>query len=174
VIFFISDTHFYHKAILSLCNRSWAQNILDHNTQLIDAWNSVVTNADEVYHLGDFAYKTSRRNVENIINKLNGKKYLIHGNHERKTPKEMFVWAKDYHEFEYNNIQLVLFHYPIASWRRKYRGAIHVHGHSHGKLDLGVNTLDVGVDNIGLRPMNIDTVIEKARNKGVNNGKISE
>lgn len=52
-----------------------------HDEMIISKWNSVVTEYDTVLHLGDFAF----RNIEHFTQKLNGKKILLRGNHDRKT-----------------------------------------------------------------------------------------
>ena len=54
MIFFTSDTHFNHKAIISYCSRPF-ESVEEMNDRLIDNWNQVVKPNDTVYHLGDFA-----------------------------------------------------------------------------------------------------------------------
>ena len=51
------------------------------NEELIKRWNERIGKNDEVYHLGDFALSTSEEFIP-IIERLNGVKYLIVGNHE--------------------------------------------------------------------------------------------
>ena len=53
MIFFTSDTHFNHKAIISYCSRPF-ESVEEMNDRLIDNWNQVVKPSDTVYHLGDF------------------------------------------------------------------------------------------------------------------------
>lgn len=80
-IYFTSDQHFYHKNIIRFENRPF-KNVEDMNEFMIKQWNSKVTNNDIIYHLGDFAFINKEKTKE-IVSKLNGKKYIILGNHDR-------------------------------------------------------------------------------------------
>lgn len=76
--YFIADTHFGDSAILRYENRPF-ENVSHMDNELISRWNSVVSDEDCVYVLGDFGadgYETE------VISALNGKKYLIKGNHD--------------------------------------------------------------------------------------------
>ena len=50
--FYISDLHFGHKNILGFDNRPFVD-IEQMNNELIRRWNSVVSDGDVVYVLGD-------------------------------------------------------------------------------------------------------------------------
>ena len=76
--FFIADTHFDEDNIRRYENRPF-ETAEQMNTSLINSWNSVVSAEDEVYVLGDFG--ADKREAE-ILSELNGKKYLVKGNHD--------------------------------------------------------------------------------------------
>lgn len=128
--FYISDLHIGHKnAILFDKRPFW--NVEDQNQEIIRRWNNAVTDKDEVYILGDFAWDNNM-GLE-VIRQLHGTKYLIRGNHDRLNAAltAEFAWVKDYAEIKDNGESLVLFHFPIAHWRNADYGAIHLYGHIH-------------------------------------------
>ncbi|MEM9025145.1 MAG: phosphoesterase [Bacteroidota bacterium] len=138
------------------------------NEAMIERWNSKVKKRDEVYHLGDVGI-TYKENLEAILKRLNGKIYLIQGNHEGAAVqnRKYFEWIKDYHELKVkdpdcsNGVQrIILFHYAMRVWRGDSRGNWHLYGHSHGNLpDLEDRlSFDVGVDCHDFYPLSYDEV----------------
>ena len=85
MIYFISDTHFYHSNIIKYCNRTF-KDVNEMNETIISNWRFFITKDDIVYHLGDFCL-SSDDDIKNIFNRLNGNKILIRGNHDRKSVK---------------------------------------------------------------------------------------
>lgn len=81
MIFVTSDTHFYHRNIITYDNLDFAT-VQDMNEEIINNWNEVVKPDDEVYHLGD-AFFCSKDEAKEIMDRLNGHKHLIVGNHDR-------------------------------------------------------------------------------------------
>src|SRR5581483_5246031 len=77
---FTSDTHFGHKNVIRYDERPFRD--MDHMREmLIKNWNDTVTPSDTVYHLGDVAFLGTTATRE-IVNRLNGRKILIRGNHD--------------------------------------------------------------------------------------------
>jgi calcineurin-like phosphoesterase family protein len=85
---FIGDTHFDHRNIISYCNRPFAT-VADMNKAMIDNWNKVVRKDDKVIMNGDFALCGKERIIE-IGQQLNGRKTLILGNHEGASLKTYY------------------------------------------------------------------------------------
>ena len=82
MIYFIADTHFNHANIIKYCNRPF-KNTYEMNEYIIKKWNSVVKEADTVYHLGDVGFG-SLQEVKSLVERLNGRKILLRGNHDFK------------------------------------------------------------------------------------------
>ncbi|MEA5602409.1 metallophosphoesterase family protein [Nostoc sp. UHCC 0252] len=167
VIWFTADTHFGHKKILEYTERPFSS-IEEMDEALIENWNSKVTADDEVYHLGDVGL-CSPQKLKKILERLNGKIYLIRGNHDKAAEacKDRFEWIKDYYELTipdsegYQGRQLiVLLHYAMRVWQASHYGTCHLYGHSHGQLpdDSTSLSFDVGVDCHNYAPINYDDV----------------
>jgi len=174
MIFFTADTHFSHGNIIKYCVRPF-QNSYEHDESLIANWNSIVTKKDEVYHLGDFGFG-SPTYLSTIANKLNGKIYLIRGNHDKSTVKEpcanRFEWIKDLHvltsQVRGNTYVFCLCHYSLRSWYKSFHGSYCLYGHSHGKLPHLFNSLDVGVDSNNYTPQSLESIVEKIKTENEN------
>jgi calcineurin-like phosphoesterase family protein len=83
---FTSDTHFCHKNIIRLCDRPFAD-VDEMNEAIIANWNAVVAPEDTVYHLGDVALGQWVE-WDSILTRLNGRKAIVVGNHDRIFTKE--------------------------------------------------------------------------------------
>jgi len=163
--FITSDLHLCHKNIINLCNRPFKDVNEMHDT-LIKNWNSVVDVDDETYILGDVSYKGNPNTVKSILNQLNGKIYLVRGNHDKdkylKKFGDRFEWIKDYYELYYNSIRIVMFHYAIHSFNGMYKDAIQLFGHHHSQdkyLGKG-RSMNVCVDAHNFTPVNLDWIMD--------------
>jgi calcineurin-like phosphoesterase family protein len=86
MIYFSSDSHFYHQNVIRYCNRPFSS-VEEMNEIMIKNWNEIVDPDDTVYCLGDFSLAI--RPVEVYSSRLMGKKRLISGNHD---------WTHSYHK----------------------------------------------------------------------------
>lgn len=134
-----------------------------HDKWLIDVWNSTVKRGDTVYHLGDFCLG-NKVYTEYVLSKLNGKKYFIHGNHDKSLfGNERFLegfWIEREVKFRHEQYPFIkegetfcieLKHEPMLAWNRRPHGTCHLHGHTHGSIDQYNEDqlelrLDVGLD----------------------------
>jgi len=164
--YFTSDTHFYHKNIIKYDNRPF-NSIEEMNDTIINNWNSIVKPNDYVFHLGDFSFSNITL-IKELLNKLNGIKYLILGNHDNISSNldEYFQYITNYMSIniqdEDNKQQIILCHYPFIEWDRKHYGSWNLHGHCHGTLQTKIqNQLDVGVNNHNYFPLSYDEVKQK-------------
>ena len=166
-----SDLHFGHKNIMKFCpvTRARFRDDVDYmNEQMVIEWNNIVQPGDLVYILGDVAFLPAQKAAE-YMNRLNGDKILVEGNHDRKTLNDptfrrAFKEVHKYLDINYGGHKCVMFHYPIAEWDQMHRGALHFHGHLHG----GVSGLeefrarDMGMDATGEIVIEIEKAISDA------------
>ena len=169
--FFTSDTHFDDEFAIQYFNRPF-QSVDEMNAVMVERWNTVVTDEDIVYHLGDFTPK-DLRHLTKWSNQLHGNIKILPGNMDRH-------WLKDFAasdkvevlpplvalEFSGTGTAgqsqlIVLCHYSMQVWERSNHGSWHLFGHTHGKLEGIGLSFDVGVDCTDYVPLSLDQVAEK-------------
>lgn len=168
-VWFTSDLHFWHKNICKYCNRPF-ETMEEMHEALINNWNSVVKEDDTVFLLGDMGF-CGYDKLEPLMSQLNGKKYLIQGNHDsdkivfRLYEANIIEGYYKMHEVtiigdeECPDQQLTLCHFPMIDWPNKERGAWMVHGHQHQLPETpscSVMHWDVGVDKNNLKPVSFE------------------
>ena len=124
----VADTHFNHENIIKYCNRPF-KDIEEMNESIIENWNSVIKKDDIVYHLGDFGFG-SLEDLKQIFDRLNGKKYLIMGNHDLRYGKNFFIKLGFIQVYKKGSCQidnLLLTHYP----KKVEIGIFNYYGHIH-------------------------------------------
>ena len=170
MVYFTSDLHFGHENIIKFCNRPF-DSVEAMNKALIKNWNATVQHDDEIYIIGDFTGNYGQ--AKSFLPVLNGKKYMITGNHDKflRDSDEShiwFEWVKEYAVISCKGFRWVLFHYPIAEWSGFYKGSIHLHGHIHNRPIASswnpstIRAFNVGVDVNDYKPVSIDDIIKQA------------
>jgi len=172
--YYIADTHFNHKNIIQYENRPF-KTTEEMDAFMIEQWNKTVNPKDEVFIIGDFCFDNSGVYATRILHKLNGKKFLVKGNHDSFLKNKNFdqtqlTWVKEYAEINDEGTRVILFHYPIASWNAKHYGAIHLYGHIHSHEltdapDL-TNCYNVGVDVNNFKPVTLNEIKQKLKEQG--------
>jgi len=122
---------------------------------LVDAWNAAVRPGDVVWHLGDFAVR--HPDPARLLGSLNGAKHLVPGNNDTASVRSLPGWASlcPLVETVVDGTALVLCHYALRTWPGQARGALNLHGHSHGRLKPLPRQFDVGVDAQAYRPVQL-------------------
>jgi calcineurin-like phosphoesterase family protein len=133
--------HFFHENILKFGQRDEFKNLDEMHSHMIREWNKVVGKKDLVYIVGDFSFGGYEES-KSMLNRLNGKKILIMGNHDRKSKRH--ISRKEFMDMGFtevmdedviklsNGMHVYLKHYPYREgywanlWRKltnkKYRG----------------------------------------------------
>lgn len=156
-VYFISDTHFFHKNILKYCERPF-KDIDEMSEILIKNWNETIKKEDTVFFLGDLFLGKQDVGKE-LVKQLNGNKILIIGNHDRYSItyyisigfKEVYKYPILYKKF------FLLSHEPIKFANETSFLNIHGHIHNNGyRKDMNINEnnyFNVSVENINYTPI---------------------
>jgi len=161
-----SDPHYGHANIIKYCNRPF-KDVAEMNEQLIANWNGTVGRDDMVYVLGDMFFCDVDK-ARAILHRLNGKKRLVLGNHDKLIRREPTLQAlfdkilPDLHEETINGVRVVMCHYPLLTWNKAAHGSIMCHGHQHNHNPISRpdrRCYDVGVDANGYRPVKLENIV---------------
>lgn len=125
---FTSDLHF-NDSRFDLLYRPFT-NLKDQHETLINNWNAVVSDEDEVYIVGDFSVDDDGLKY---VNQLKGKKILIVGNYDEPRGSENLeaFFDKVYNEGITTQIGEEIFylnHYPEKASKKTNNLVGHVHG----------------------------------------------
>ena len=161
-VFFTSDTHFGDHRTLNIGERPFGS-VAEMDAALVANWNAAVGPEDEIWHLGDVARRAA--DVPDLLARLHGAKHLIAGNNDPPATREAAGWTsvRDYQELRMADRLVVLCHYPFRSWNGQHRGAINLHGHSHGRMKPLPRQFDVGVDARHFRPVTLEQLLVSVR-----------
>lgn len=169
--YYISDTHFGHENLLKLSGRPFSS-VEKMDEAMIENWNSKVKRSDTVYIIGDLIYK-SARSPEWYLDRLNGKKILILGNHDdswlrRIDASKYFAEVTRLMEATVGGKHVMFCHYPMLEWRDSRKVGSRklgylIYGHTHNKVsplyrplfEIG-NALNAGADINGYAPVTFE------------------
>lgn len=169
--YYISDTHFGHENLLKL-SRSPFSSVEKMDEAMIKNWNDKVKNSDTVYIIGDLIYK-SAKDPQWYLDRLNGKKILILGNHDdswlrRVDASKYFIEVTRLKEATVEGRHVTFCHYPMLEWRDSRKIGSHklgylIYGHIHNRVsplyrplfEIG-NALNAGADINGYAPVTFE------------------
>lgn len=177
--FFISDTHFAHSNLISAEKYGYSMRpefscIEEMDECMVSNWNRVVTNKkDIVYHIGDI---TMNKRYLPILERLNGTKILIMGNHDTfGYAKYQTYFYGVYHLRSLPGEKILMTHIPVHEQSIK-SGWVNVHGHIHDHVisvdgimrtqaelkrcggDKHPSYFNVCVEQINYTPISIDVI----------------
>ncbi len=135
---YIGDLHFGRENVIRFDDRPFA-NVREMDSAMIRLWNQRAAKEDDVYILGDFAFRNEHPFLW-YLEQLAGRKHLIVGNHDQKLLKDpaamsCFDSVECYMDLVDQKRRVILCHYPMAEWNGFYRGSYHIYGHIHQRTD---------------------------------------
>jgi calcineurin-like phosphoesterase family protein len=164
-IYFISDTHFGDER-LNLYGRDLVfKNSKVFELKIIENWNNVVNKNDLVIVVGDVAF--SEENLT-ILNRLNGKKWLVKGNYDISKEfggtakfkisddllKKYFEKVVDDMTIKIGDEDVYINHFPTNAKINMFN----IVGHIHGTWKVQRNMINVGCDAWHFTPISEDMI----------------
>lgn len=177
-IFVTSDLHFGHNRDFIYGSRGFPS-VEAHDNAIIENWNSVVSDEDEVYILGDLMLGNNEKGIEKI-KRLKGIKHIILGNHDSEERQALYRTVPDTdilgyaNVLKYNGYSIYFSHYP--SLTSNYddgvdlkKNVINLCGHAHtidrfADFDLGI-IYHCELDAHYCEPKLLDEIIEDIQNQ---------
>jgi len=165
--FWTADWHFFHRQIIEYCNRPF-KNEKHMRNSLINNFNDVVRKEDTTFVLGDVAMLGGSQweRLRGVIQKLNGSKHLIYGNHDEfRWQKYIDVGFATVHSalwLEEDGLPIVMAHDPSV-YCTLAPDTVFLHGHIHTlfKSLTEQRVVNVGVDMWDYKPVNIKQIREE-------------
>jgi len=139
--FFIADCHFDHAKFYDPpLTRPFTMD--EWNEMLLDRINSMVTRADRLFILGDFAWKRPGYWRQQIRCRH---VTLIIGNHD-KVGKCRNVFGGAMYDTRVvkkvcGTARVFLSHYPHAYWPASHYGSLHLYGHCHNQREACLDAI---------------------------------
>ena len=174
MIYITSDWHFCHNKSFLYEPRGFT-NVEDMDEAIITNHNSIVSENDDVYHLGDEILCDIDKGIE-CIKRLNGNIHLIVGNHSTNNKIGRIivecpnvVEVKDIIILKYCKYKFYLSHYPTLcgydDGRPLKKQCVSLCGHSHYRnpfrdMDKGL-IYHCELDCNSIQPISIDKIIEE-------------
>jgi calcineurin-like phosphoesterase family protein len=119
---------------------------------MVERWNARVQPQDMIWHLGDVYM--GRRHPETLLRRLNGRKKLIIGNHDKPLDP---VLAKTFDTITYwhRMDNIVMTHCPLHPSMLIGGLATNVHGHIHDRVIGDGRYINVSVEQIEYAPIEL-------------------
>jgi calcineurin-like phosphoesterase family protein len=131
-VFLVSDTHFGHVGVCKFLRNDGVTKLRpwdspeEMDEEMVKRWNERVRPNDKVYHLGDVVIN---RRALKTLERLNGDKVLIKGNHDIFRLEEYTPYFRDVRGYHVMN-GMILSHIPVHE-SSLYRFGTNIHGHLH-------------------------------------------
>lgn len=182
--YFYSDPHFGHANICKFTNhdssplRPW-DDVDEMNEELVKRFNETVGADDKVYFLGDIVI--NKRHLS-IMDRLNGDKVLIKGNHDTEKLSVYTRYFRDVRAYHVMN-GLIFSHIPVHK-DSIARFGTNVHGHLHGNrvrkaigfdrktdqiiygTEIDPDYFSVCVEQTDYRPISLDDLTQRIKDQG--------
>jgi calcineurin-like phosphoesterase family protein len=170
VIYFTSDTHYFHRKIIEYSKRPF-RNLEEMHKEMVRRWNERVGPEDTVVHLGDFSFG-SFADGRSVLERLNGRKVIVLGNHDRSAKRMMEMGFEEAHESLSRSdlmpgLRVFMRHkppVPVGQHDHQSEGHdVFLCGHVHELWARRGDVINVGVDVSDFRPLTLAELLTRDR-----------
>lgn len=170
-IYVTSDTHFNHNKDFIYAARGFSS-VEEMNDTIIKNWNSVVTDEDTVYMLGDVVMGENLEEGLKLVTQLKGKKFLAFGNHDTEARIEAFKRNGIFEDIQmgyrikHHKRIYILTHYPTVTANGEDTRVINLYGHTHQTdnfFEERVYMYHIGMDSHNCTPVLIDDILPEIK-----------
>lgn len=190
-IYFTSDLHLGHRNVIKFCDRPF-RDVYEMDQTLIKNWNETVSQNDYIFNLGDLAFFKNQPDNKALIEKLNGKKYFILGNHCSRKQFDLckdqlnllsdictlwvFIDKNDQRFPNKKFYEIILCHYPLLCYSHSQNGTYNFFGHIHSRKNQPMiefnkplqfphmRYMDVGTDRHDYKPVSLQQILNEIKN----------
>ena len=164
-IFVTANQQFGRDNALKLYNRPFPS-IEEMNEALIESWNSVVSEEDKIYVLGNFAWDPE--SAEAAINRLNGNIIAIPGEFDKAIEEidglKNTLKNVEYAPFDIEFVQEIgasVSYWPMSEWPLKSKGIPSLIGYpgENYKSDHKKNIINCNCDLWDYKPIEISKIL---------------
>lgn len=176
-IYFTSDLHFGHDRGFIYEPRGY-KSVDEMNKIQIEKFNSIVTDEDDVYILGDLVLGDIDKGIE-CLKQLKGKIHVARGNHDSDRRIQIYKdlgFDVDFNQWaimlKYKKCHFYCSHFPTITPNLEQetmtQTTLCLYGHTHQQSNFYQDNpyiYHVGVDSHDGYPVDIDTIIENIKTK---------
>ena len=176
MIYFTSDLHLNHNRGFIYEPRGF-HSVEEMNEAIINLWNKIVTDDDDVYLLGDVMLGDTQLGIE-LFKRLKGKIHIVLGNHDTDNRVELYRTLPNVVEvalalkIKYNGYHILMTHYPCFSGSLHHESlkktTCNFYGHTHQNTNFYQDIpfmYHVGVDSHNCTPISIDDILKEMEEK---------
>jgi calcineurin-like phosphoesterase family protein len=151
---FISDLHLGHK---SMAIKRGFKDVFEHDEYIIKQWNKVTHKRDVTYILGDITMENSKSYYR--LDSLNGRKYVVLGNHDRRQDiEELLKYVDGIAGMIKYKEGCILTHCPIHPCEMD-RFSYNIHGHVHENTLEDKRYINVSAEVVDYTPQTLEQLI---------------
>jgi calcineurin-like phosphoesterase family protein len=172
-IWLTSDTHFAHDRDFIWKARGF-KNVNEMNKEIVRRWNSVVSEEDTVYHLGDVMLGDNSIGLS-LLKQLNGTIYIAFGNHDTQSRIDAYRECHNVagvqmgYRIKVGKRTGILTHYPTITANGSDTRTLNFFGHTHQTENFYEDRpymYHVGLDSHDCYPVLLEDALTEIKNKG--------